>query len=98
MRFLKVLAGLFFFLILSSQMTYAAVCGNCGYDNLDKYKYCVKCGQALTAEATIEKRKKINSFSEALSGPKKTIAVTEFTNASGLGSYINLGDDFSAQL
>ncbi|MDD5071090.1 MAG: CsgG/HfaB family protein [Candidatus Omnitrophica bacterium] len=53
---------------------------------------------SLNRRSDYRKKEKINSFSEALSGPKKTIAVTEFTNASGLGSYINLGDDFSAQL
>ena len=33
-----------------------------------------------------------------LAGPKKTLAVSSFENASGLTSYINLGDDFSTQL
>jgi curli biogenesis system outer membrane secretion channel CsgG len=33
-----------------------------------------------------------------LSGPKKTVAVIKFENASGLRSYVNLGNDFTTQL
>ena len=42
------------------------------------------------------------SFSSAqakdLSGPKKTVAVVGFENASGISSYVNLGNDFTTQL
>ncbi|MCF7870090.1 MAG: hypothetical protein K9L84_04990 [Candidatus Omnitrophica bacterium] len=37
-------------------------------------------------------------FAKDLNGPKKTVAVVGFENASGLRSYINLGDDFTTQL
>ncbi|MCF7878142.1 MAG: hypothetical protein K9L95_01560 [Candidatus Omnitrophica bacterium] len=37
-------------------------------------------------------------YSKDLSGPKKTVAVVGFENASGLRSYVNLGDDFTTQL
>lgn len=37
-------------------------------------------------------------YSQQLSGPKKTVAVINFENASGLRSYINLGGDFATQL
>jgi curli biogenesis system outer membrane secretion channel CsgG len=43
---------------------------------------------------TVEAKPASTSFS----GPKKTIAVARFNNTSGINSYINLGDDFSAQL
>ncbi len=33
-----------------------------------------------------------------LTGPKKTVAVIDFENTSGLRSYVNLGGDFAAQL
>ncbi|MDP8252852.1 MAG: CsgG/HfaB family protein, partial [Candidatus Kaelpia aquatica] len=33
-----------------------------------------------------------------LAGPKKTVAVIGFENASGMRSYVRLGDDFTAQL
>ncbi|MCF7916652.1 MAG: hypothetical protein K9L61_02615 [Candidatus Omnitrophica bacterium] len=33
-----------------------------------------------------------------LSGPKKTVAVIKFENASGFRSYVNLGNDFTTQL
>lgn len=36
--------------------------------------------------------------SPGFSGTKKTIAVARFNNTSGMNSYINIGDDFSAQL
>jgi curli biogenesis system outer membrane secretion channel CsgG len=42
------------------------------------------------------------SFSSAgakdLSGPKKTVGVIGFANASGIPSYVNLGNDFTTQL
>jgi len=35
---------------------------------------------------------------EKLAGPRKTIAVIGFENASGISGYANIGDDFTAQL
>jgi curli biogenesis system outer membrane secretion channel CsgG len=37
-------------------------------------------------------------YSKDLSGPKKTVAVINFENASSLRSYVNLGNDFTTQL
>jgi curli biogenesis system outer membrane secretion channel CsgG len=83
-------------LFLGISLALAAVCPKCGYNNQEGYKYCIKCGAPLTAEGVLQQEKMQGS--QRLAGPKKTIAVTSFENASGLRSYINLGDDFSTQL
>lgn len=77
----------------------AIICPNCGYSNKDDYKFCVKCGKPLSAEGVLKQEElQVEAGSHSLAGPKKTIAVTGFENASGLHSYIHLGDDFTAQL
>jgi len=76
----------------------AANCPECGHSNKKSAKFCVKCGAPLSAEATLKQDERIGSSSNRLAGPKKSIAVASFQNASGLTSYINLGTDFSTQL
>ena len=83
-------------MFLGIQLAFALTCPNCGYNNKEEHKYCIKCGAPLTAEG-IHKQNQLQNSSR-LAGPKKTIAVTSFENASGLRSYVRLGDDFSAQL
>jgi len=92
----KIVAVVFLVLVLGINAAFAKVCPKCGYDNKEDYKYCIKCGAPLTAEGVL-KQEQLQSNAR-LAGPKKTIAVTSFENASGLRSYIRLGDDFSTQL
>ncbi len=90
-------AGIFLLIMaLGIGVALAKTCPKCGYNNPDEYKYCIKCGTPLTAEGVLQQEQMQGA--QRLAGPKKTIAVTSFENASGLRSYINLGDDFSAQL
>ena len=95
-NFKKVSLFVAVFLMLSIA-AFAARCPRCGYNNKDEYKFCIKCGAALTA-LTPNLSGPSSSGPLRLAGPKKTIAVAGFENASGISSYIRLGDDFTAQL
>ena len=85
-------------LVLGVQLVFAAVCTKCGYDNPRDYKFCSKCGEPLTAEGVLKQQEMQKSSSLRLAGPKKTIAVIDFENSSGLSGYVRLGNDFTAQL
>lgn len=88
------------FCIVASAVGFAATCPKCGYDNKEGYKYCIKCGTRLDGSPIVQQQDSQSQFSATrrLAGPKKTIAVIGFENASGISSYIKLGDDFTAQL
>jgi curli biogenesis system outer membrane secretion channel CsgG len=81
------------FLVISMS-AFAALCPRCGHNNKDDYKYCIKCGAPLISQIPGVNGSQTNR----LSGPKKTVAVAGFENASGISSYLTMGDDFTAQL
>ena len=83
------------FLIIA-MCAFAGQCPRCGNDNKDGYKFCTKCGTKLNN--TSVNRLDAASPKMNLAGPKKTIAVVGFENASGITSYIRLGNDFTTQL
>jgi len=91
-RFLKVCSVIVLALFMVSAIAFAATCPKCGYDNPDDYKFCVKCGTKLS------KSPNECTSCKNLAGPKKTIAVVGFENASGIAGFVNLGDDFTTQL
>lgn len=95
LRILLIFAAIFIFGV---GLALAKTCPECGHNNPDTYKFCTKCGAPLTAEGVLKQEEMRKQTSNALAGPKKTIAVIDFENASGLGSYIALGNDFTAQL
>jgi len=96
-RMFRIVSLLAVFCMFSAAVCFAAPCPRCGYDNKEGYKYCIKCGARL--EGSIQQNLDSRGFPQtALAGPKKTIAVIGFKNASGITSYIRLGDDFTAQL
>lgn len=85
-------------MILCINLVFAAVCSKCGYNNKERSKFCVKCGNPLTAEGVLKREKMARAVSSRLAGPKKTIAVIGFNNASGISGWANLGSDFTTQL
>ncbi|MCP4652193.1 MAG: hypothetical protein GY858_02260 [Candidatus Omnitrophica bacterium] len=89
---------LFVVLAIGVTAAFAAKCSGCGAKNKDSYKFCVKCGGPLNAEAVLQKNKVDRATSGKLGGVKKTIGVIGFENASGMGSYVSLGNDFGTQL
>lgn len=99
----RVMGLLMVFCMVGSAVCFAAVCPNCGYDNKEGYKYCIKCGTRLDGQPQgqqggLKAEESLTVASRRLAGPKKTIAVIGFENTSGFNSYIHLGDDFTAQL
>ena len=95
---LKLIGMCILCIILSANFAYALTCPQCGYINKEGHKFCVKCGTALTTSGGPQMVQAREQYGHALAGPKKTIAVGGFENASGIRSYVNLGDDFSTQL
>lgn len=94
---LRILLVFTVIVLLGTSLAFAKKCAECGHNNPDSYQFCTKCGKPLTAEAVL-KQEEMQKHSSRMAGPKKTIAVIDFENASGLGSYIALGNDFTAQL
>lgn len=98
-KYLKIGMMLIVFIILFSSLGFARLCPRCGYNNKEDYKFCIKCGSPLTAEAVLKQEEmRKEKLPSKLLAPKKTIAVVGFENTSGLQGYIKLGEDFAAQL
>lgn len=95
---IKIIFILLCIVVLGTTVALAKTCSKCGHDNPNTYKFCTKCGTPLTAEGVLQQEQMRKQSSQQLAGPKKTIAVTNFENASGLSSYIALGNDFTTQL